>query len=356
MHSRIVALILTLFVGLTVSESLIMADKVTLVNGDTLTGQIRKLDNGVLHLEYFKLTLELPWQEVAAIESAGNLHLLLKDGQTLVGNLQGSTAGFAVTTAAAGLVNVPRDAIEAIRSPEEEAVYQTEIARLRNPGLLDLWSGFLDTGVAASRGNAETTNLNFNFTAARTSPRDKVSVFVTSLFARSDRAGVSLTTANAVRGGFRYDVNVNDRLFSFGFTELDYDQFQGLDLRFVPGGGFGFQWLKSDRTRFDLFGGASLNREFYRGDINRTSAELVLGEELSHQLFKAMHLEHRFKFFPNMSDTGEYRLTLDNAFVTRLSNWLSLQLTLSDRLNSNPIPGTRKNDLLFTSGLRFTFE
>jgi len=42
--------------------------------------------------------------------------------------------------------------------------------------------------------------------------------------------------------------------------------------------------------------------------------------------------------------------------VTKLSRWLSWQLSLSDRLNSNPIPGKKKNDVLFTTGLRFTFE
>jgi len=338
------------------ATSVVLADKATLSNGDTLTGQIKKLDNGVLHLEYFKQTVQIPWQEVTAVESTANLHVLLKDGQTLVGTVRPTAAGFEVATSAAGVMTVTKEAIQSIRSPEEETVYQAEIERLRNPSLLDLWSGFLDTGLAVAQGNAETTTLNVSFNAARTSPRDKISVFVTSLYARSDTLGVSLTTANAVRGGFRYDVNVSDKLFAFGFTELDYDEFQGLDLRFVPGGGFGYHWLKTDRSRFDVFGGGSLNREFYRGDLDRTSGELVLGEELFYRFAEAVHLEHKLTFFPNMSNTGEYRVNLDNAFVTKLSKWLSLQLTLSDRLNSDPIPGKEQNDLLFTTGLRLTFE
>jgi putative salt-induced outer membrane protein YdiY len=333
-----------------------LADKVTLANGDIVTGQIKKLDNGIVHLTYFNQPLEIPWPEVAAIESTGNLHLLLKDGQTLVGSVRSSAAGFEVSTSAAGKVSVAKDTIGSIRSPEEEAAYLAQIERLRNPGLLDLWSGFLDTGLATSRGNAETTTLNLSFNAARKSPRDKISVFLTSLYARSNTAGVSLTTANAVRGGFRYDVDVNDRWFSFGFTELDYDEFQGLDLRFVPGGGFGFHWLKSDRLRFDVFGGGSLNREFYRGGIDRTSGELVFGEELFRQVWKGGRLEHKLAFFPNLTERGEYRVNCDNAFVARLSNWFSLQVTISDRLNSNPIPGKKKNDLLFTTGFRFTFK
>jgi len=335
---------------------MILADKVTLTNGDILTGQIKKVQDSVLVLTYFKQTVTLPWPEVAAIESEGNLHVLINDGQTLVGTVRPAAAGFQVATSTTGTVNVAKDAIQTIRSPEEETTYQAEIERLRDPGLLDLWSGFLDAGLASSQGNAESTTLNLNFSGARTSSRDKISVFVTSMYARSDTSGVSLTTANAVRGGFRYDANVSGRLFAFGFTELDYDEFQGLDLRFVPGGGFGFQWVKNETTRFDLFGGGSLNREFYRGDIDRTSGELVLGEELFYQFFKSMHLEHKLSFFPNMSDTGEFRVNLDNAFVTKLSNWLSLQVTMSDRLSTNPLPGKEKNDLLFATGVRFTFQ
>jgi len=73
-------------------------------------------------------------------------------------------------------------------------------------------------------------------------------------------------------------------------------------------------------------------------------------------LAKAVQLEHKLVLYPNLSDTGEYRINFDNALVTRLSRWLSWQLALSDRLISNPIPGKKKNDLLFTTGLRFTFE
>lgn len=333
-----------------------LADLVVLNNGDRITGQVKKLEAGVLHIDYFKNTIQIPWEEISQLESTERLHLVLKDGQTIVGSIRPSAGGLTVSTTETGAVEVALQSVDTIRSPEAQAAYTAEIERLRNPGLLDLWSGFLDTGLALSQGNADSTSLTVSLSGARTSPRDKVGVYFTSLYARSDATGVSLATANAIRGGFRYDVNIGPRLFGFGFTDLEYDQFQGLDLRFVPGGGLGFHWVKTDRTRFDLFGGGSLNREFYTGDIDRTSGELVIGEELFHQLLSVSHFEHKLVFFPNLSDTGEYRISTDNALVTKLSNWLSWQLTVSDRLNSNPIPGKQKNDLLFTTGLRFTFE
>jgi len=327
-----------------------------LKNGDRLTGQIEKVEQEILHLKYLKNTIQIPWEEVAELESTERLHLTLKDGQTVVGSVKPSARGLAVSTTETGAVELALASVDTIRSPEAQVAYTAEIERLRNPGLLDLWSGFLDTGLAMAQGNAESTTFNLSLSAARTSPRDKISVNMTSLYGRSNTTGVSLTTANAIRGGFRYDVDLTPRLFGFGFTDLEFDEFQGLDLRFVPGGGLGFHWLKTDRTRFDLFGGGSLNREFYTDDLNRTSGEIVIGEELFHQLLSASHIEHKLVFFPNLTDTGEYRISLDNTLVTKLNTWLSWQLTFSDRLNSNPIPGKKKNDVLFTTGVRFTFE
>jgi len=55
-----------------------------------------------------------------------------------------------------------------------------------------------------------------------------------------------------------------------------------------------------------------------------------------------------------VSETGEFRFSFDTTAVTRLSRSLGWQVTLSDRYISNPIPGTKKNDLLLTTGLRVT--
>lgn len=356
MHARRALSFLSASFVIALCATAVLADEVTLKNGDRLTGQIKKVDGGVLQIDYFKHTVEIPWAEVASFESAGKVTLVLKDGQVVVGTVRSSATGLEVVTEGTGTVAVAMDSIQTLRSPEEQVVYETELERLRNPGLLDLWSGFLDAGLATAQGNAETTTFNVSLNAARTSPRDKISVAITSLYSRSDATGVSLTTANAIRGGIRYDVDIRPRLFGFGSTDLEYDEFQGLDLRFVPAAGLGFHWVKTDRTRFDLFGGGALNREFYTGDIDRTSGEIVVGEELFHQFTEAVHFEHEIAFYPNLSETGEYRINLDNALITRLSRWLSWQLSLSDRLNSNPIPGKEKNDLLFTTGLRFNFE
>jgi hypothetical protein len=59
--------------------------------------------------------------------------------------------------------------------------------------------------------------------------------------------------------------------------------------------------------------------------------------------------------FNNLSDTGAYRVNADLSFVTKDRKWLSWNVALSDRYLSNPVPGRKTNDWLYTTGLGVTF-
>lgn len=66
-------------------------------------------------------------------------------------------------------------------------------------------------------------------------------------------------------------------------------------------------------------------------------------------------LSEKLILFPNMSETGEYRLIFDISAVTAINGWLNWHVSLSDRFLSNPVPGTKKNDVFITTGIRVTF-
>jgi putative salt-induced outer membrane protein YdiY len=347
--------LIVLLLGILLASSA-RADQVTLKNGDRLTGSVVKSDTKTLTLKYFDAAITLPWDEVAAISSSVPLSLTLTDGQVLTGPVGSDEGKFTVQTVNLGTIATPKDTVQAIRSKEEEAAYQAEIERLRHPALLDLWDGYFDAGLAGTQGNADTTTINLGLNAVRATTRDKTSVFVTQLYSANSTTGVSQTTANAVRGGIRYDLNFTKKLFGFAFTTLEFDEFQSLDLRFVAGGGPGYHVINNQRTLLDIFVGGSYNKEFFSTGLRRSSGELLVGDEFSHKVTESFSINQRFTFYPNMSDTGSYRLNWDCSAVTRLSRWLSWQVTLSDRFLSNPVPGRKKNDVLYTTGLRFTFS
>ena len=333
------------------------ADQVTLTNGDRLSGSILRSDTKTLVLKTDNAgEVTLKWDSVAAISAPGPLHVGLSDGQTIVGALEAANSRFTITTQTAGVVTAARDKVEFIRNNDEQTRIQTEIDRLRNPRLVDLWTGTLDLGFAASRGNADTESFTLATNATRSTTRDKMAVYYTSIFAASRFSGGSRqTTANAKRGGVSYNLNLNPKIFAFGSVDLESDEFQSLDLRFVPAGGLGYRAIATKPTQLDLRLGADANREFFSTGLNRTSAEILFGEDLSHKFARATSIEERFVFFSNLSDAGAYRMNFDTTAVTAIRRWFSWQLTISDRYLSNPVPGRKKNDILVSTGVRLSF-
>ena len=345
-----------LFAGLILSPGL-LADHVVMTNGDRLSGTIVKSDDkGLTMTSEFAGTVTIQWDGVAELSSEEPLNLVLEDERKLVGRVKTKEGRIAVATEEAGQVMVATASIRTIRSQQEEEAYQAEVERLRNPGLLDLLSGHVDLGYAAARGNADTTTFNLGLNAARTGKRDKLAVALTSIRAMNTTAGVSQTTANATRGGLKYDRRASERVSVFGFTDLEFDEFQNLDLRFVTGGGLDFHVLKRENTTIDVSGGGAFNKENFSTGFARSSGEVLVGQQLRHRLIGKTVLEEKLTVYPNVTDVGAFRINFDISAVAKLNTWLSWQLTFSDRFLSNPIPGNKKNDYLFTTGLRITFE
>lgn len=333
------------------------ADQVTLKNGDRLSGSIQKNDGKNLTLKSeFAGVVTIPWDAVTAV-SAPQLHIGLKDGKTVVGAVSTTpdNGKLEIATKESGIVTADKDAVQFMRSNEEEVAYQKEVERYRRPGLIDLWQGALDLGYATSQGNSKTSNLNIGGAANRTTRHDKVAVYYTSIFASSKTSGVKVTTANAKRGGIAYNRDVGKKWFAFASLDFDSDQFQSLDIRIVPAGGLGGHLIKTEATVLNLQVGAAVNREVFSTGLKRTSGEVLLGQEFTKKFSKSTLLQERLVFYPGVTEVGEYRMNFDTSFATILKRWLSWQLTVSDRLLSNPVPGRKKNDILLTTGLRISF-
>jgi putative salt-induced outer membrane protein YdiY len=338
------------------------ADQLTLKNGDRLTGTIVKSDaKTVLIKTEFSGDVTVQWDAVTSIMSSQPLHVDLKDGQTVVGTVASTDGKLDVTTKTAGDVTAPKDAVVAVRNDDEQKAYDAQIERLRNPHLTDFWTGLLDTGLSLTRGNSATLAYNLSAKAVRETTRDKITVYSTAVYASDDTTPPSRTTAHAIRGGLRGDFNVSEKVYVFGFTDFEYDEFQDLDLRNVLGGGVGYHVIKTKNTAFDVFGGGDYEQEYFSSNaafptgLTRKTGEIVMGEELATKINGRTTVSEKFSLFPNISNGGDYRFQFDVTAATKLKNWLGWQITYSDRYLSNPLTGLKKNDVLLSTGLRLSF-
>jgi putative salt-induced outer membrane protein YdiY len=355
---------LVVFVGLPV---LLFADQVTLKNGDRLTGKVVKSDGKtlVLHTDAGG-DVTLKFDAIQEIKTDEQMHVTLKGGKTAVGPLSTTDGKIEVATKTEGNVKAPEADVTAIRNDAEEAAYQKE----QHPTLLQGWKGGVNVGFSVARGNSETENLSLAFNAAHPTIHDKITMYATALDTTNNLATPS-TVANLETGGFRYDRNIDGKkMFVFGAADFMANALQYLDLRQVYSGGLGWHAVKNDKTTLDILGGGNYTHETYSngapvpgvtpivyqsyGVTNRYAA-LTLGEELNQKAGKSTVITQNLYFYPNLSDTGQYRMTFNLGSVTKINKWLGWQNQFNDIYVSNPPTDAKKNDVVFTTGLNIAF-
>jgi putative salt-induced outer membrane protein len=332
------------------------ADLVTLKNGDRLTGKIQKSDGKVMLIKTeLAGDVNVQWDAIDRIESKGPLFLTLKDGQIIAGEVTTHNGNYEVVTMEAGTVTAAQTSVTIIRNQTEQASFDAEVARLENPRLTDFWGGYLDAALSLTQGNSDTLSFVLGARAVRTTTRDTISVYAHSVFQNNGTLGPTVTTANAIAGGIRIDLNLTDRWFVFGFTDFQHDEFQQLNLRNVLGGGVGYRVIKSKTTQFNVYGGGAYDQAYYSTPLTVKSGEIMVGESFFHAFGPRTSFNQRFEFYPNLSYSGQYRFILTAGDTTKINNWLNWQLTFANNYVSNPPPGIKNNDLLLSTGVRLMF-
>jgi putative salt-induced outer membrane protein len=334
----------------------LLADQVTMKNGDRLSGAIVKYDGKNLIIKSeLAGQVTIPWDAVTSITSSEPLNVGLKDGQMLVGEVTTTDGKFNVATKDTGTVAAAKDTVQVIRSKDEQAAYDADIDHSRNPRLIDLWVGSLDLGYATTRGNTDTDSFTLNTDVTRSTTRDKIEAKFTMIDSSSNASGKDITTANAKRGGIAYNLNIDKKWFGFGSVNLESDQFQSLDLRFNPAGGLGYHAINTPKTTFDLQLGASEDREYFSTGLDRSFTEVMVGEEFVRKVNASTSIHEQATLFPNISSGGNYRINFDLSAVTAIKKWFGWQFSVSDRYLSNPIAGRKDNDIIISTGVRLTF-
>ena len=352
--------------------SAVFADQVTLKNGDRLTGTVVKSDGKtlVLHTEAAG-DVTIQFAAITEIKTDAELHVSLKGGKTAVGPVSTTEGKIEIATKTTGTVETPKEDITLIRNDAEQAAYDKSL----HPGLLHGWNGGANIGFSIARGNSQTENLALAFNAVHPTLNDKITLYASSIYTKSDEPPPPTVSANLETGGLRYDRNVNPRAFVFVAADFQANALQYLDLRQVYSGGFGYHAIKSDATTLNFLAGVNFTHETYSngaevpptppsttptgifasyGVTNRFAA-LTLGEELMHKWGKSTVITQNFYLYPDLQDTSNYRGTFNLGTVTKISKSFGWQNQFGDIYVSNPPIGAKQNDLVITTGLNYTF-
>ncbi len=343
--------------GLTVTPFL-SADQVVLDNGDRITGKVAKKDGDSVTITTDLMgVVSIKWAHVKSVATDEPVTVVLSGGKTLEGKL--ATTGDQVEV---GGQTAALPSVQTVRNAAEQAKYN----RFLKPPLYDLWAGYFDLGVASASGNSRSLTFTDALSATRITNHDKIAIYFNQIYSKglvNNKVGL---TAKAWHGGWSYDRNVGSRAFLNVFDDYENDAFQNLRFRGVFGGGAGFHAVKTDRVLFDLTGGVALNHESYSVPLSpvlagmtpvetRNSGEFYWGDDLNLKINKSSILKQNFRMFNNLSNTGQYRVNFDIGTDTKITKWISWQVTGSDRYITDPAPGRKTNDLLISSGIRISF-
>jgi len=340
----ILSVLLLLFVG-----TIVNAEQIFLKNGDRLSGAIVSMDGTKLVLKTtYEGEVSIEWDSVEQFTSDQPLVVTTIDNRTVTGTVKSEGTHYVVTTPP-GSQTIAKSDIAGMRSLAAQAAYEKTL----HPGMLEGWSGGGNFGLALARGNSETTNLALGFDAKRKTEKDAWIVNAASIY--STDAHLNTTTANSFQGLIRYDRNLAKRVFAYGVFAGGYDELQDLNYRLMPGGGLGFHAIATDKTTLDLLGGLGYTRESYSTGLTRNLVTLTLGDEFSYKLSTRTTIMQNLYYLPSLNDTSNYRITGNFGITTKLNGWMTANLLFNDRYNSQPVLGNNKNDVLFTTGLGFTF-
>ncbi|MGH9739489.1 MAG: DUF481 domain-containing protein [Candidatus Acidiferrales bacterium] len=336
------------------------ADTIVLQNGDHVTGTFVSADGKTLAIKTpYEGQISVKWSDVTQITTAAAVYVTTSSETTVNGTIANKMGDTLVVHTSSGDVNVQLAQVTAVRSAGEEAKYQASL----HPPFTRNWLGDAALGLTLARGNSDTTNLTTSFALTRKTLNDLIGLSESSVYSTSTPA--STVTADAILGGALYHRDLVGKLFAFVSANFVHDQLQGLDLRQIYSAGLGWNLINTPKTTFDAEAGLNYTRESYSGtatlspglSLNRNLIAVTTGEDFTHKFSRLTSMDEHFFFYPNLSDAGQYRFTLIADANTRLASWLSWQVSFNDLYVSNPpIPGTKANDVILSTGLGITFH
>jgi len=351
---KIIALSLIAF---TCAAASTQADVATLKNGDRVTGTLVMVKDGKLQLKSDILgDLEIPLSQVATFAAAKPVAVVVKGGQPVQGQLEISASGDWQITAEGKSQTIPAANVDMILPAE---AYHALVEHSARPW--QDWKGGASLGYSVQSGDQNTSSFASTLNAVRERPESPIfkshfrtNFGLTTLLSHATQ-GATVITSNTLSTSLREDYLFSPANFVFAIAGIDHIGAQGLYLRQTYGGGYGRTLINNSRASFSLLGGVTaVHEKFFTGANDQILAVLV-GEKFGFQISKRVRLDHNLNFYPNLTNTGQYRFDTSTTVAANLGKRFNLNTGIIDLFLSNPPVGSHQNNVAFTTGIGYTF-
>ncbi len=321
-------------------------DVILLANGDRLTGEIKKVEFGILYLksDLATDTLKLDWKNVVSVQSKARYEFEMRAGDRYIGVILSQPEDQSAT----GEVDIRKDDGSSIRLNIREILGVRELQR----SILGRLNLTLDAGISFTQGNKQ-TQTTVQSSLAFLKPKYSFKMDASSLF-----SGTSGTTDTS-----RHELSMAaDRVLSVDWnfvflSALLHDNQQQLALRATAGGGLRRMFIKSNRVLLSAVGGFAYTNENYfpEAGSDRNNAEILTSVNFTTYHFRGSELQILIQVFPSLSDIGRVRVDAYSYWKWEIVKDLYWKFSLLNNYDSRPPDPGSKNNLSFTSSVGWSF-
>jgi putative salt-induced outer membrane protein YdiY len=321
-------------------------DTIIMKNGDHLTGEVKRLQEGVLYVQtdYFSGSVGLDWLQVEKVDSTATFQIVLSDGKRLSGRISkvdsGAGPGKDVMVSAEG-VDIPLESTDVVEIQSQKQNFWRQL------------KGSIDLGYNYTSGNDQSslsTNANAEYVAARWA----AGASYTASFS-GQTGGASSNLFEVQSFGERF---LNRNSYVIALSDFLHSSQQDLALRTTVGGAYGRYFIRNNQNSFRWLVGVDYTQAKYQADIDQPTqknAELLLGVEYQLFHFDRYTLQSQFLVFPGISDFARVRFTTNDTLGIKLSNNFTLNFSFWDNFDSHPPLNAKQNAQGISTGLGWTF-
>jgi len=323
-------------------------DVVVLKNGDHLTGEIKKIEKGILTLKTDALgTVDIDWVRIAQIKTDQLLEIELADGQRRYGRIPDMAPS---GTLALQMDNDKKQMVEVKNIPIDNLVHATPLAQ---GNFFDRIDGHISAGI-----NTASANDSRQYTvSADVTLKDQLRSWQATYDGAHDESeGNSASNRSALNLiQRRYLGPVWFWAAGAGLTSNDE---LGLDLRSQIGGGFG-RYLQRDQSHeASVLAGIYRNHEEFADGTSQTSDEGLLSGTYTffHTTHPEVDISTQLNIYPSLTISGRVRADANVSVRYELIKDLYYELSYIANWDNKPQSlGAQKNDWSIVSSLGYKF-
>jgi len=334
------------------------ADVVTTCDGSRIVGTVERLAEGKLVIETeIAGRLEIDASKITGITTDQAVSVAMASGDTLVGKLDASSEGDTIVVhSEVGDVSIPASKVtllwpEGAESPEVVAIREKADAELQ--AVKPKWSAKLEGGVTREEGNSDTLKGRGRFDLRRKTTDDLLHFYLAGRYSEEN----DVRSTNEYFGGVRYENSLTERWFWYVRTELEYDEFEDIDLRATAAAGGGYYWLKKPEHELKTNLGLGYRHETYSDDRTVDQAVLDLGLDYRLDIAPWAQFTHSAVYTPDFEDFADYRLKFDTALLIPFKDdrW-AWKVGMQNDYNSRPQSGLDRLDNTYYTSIVLSIE